>query len=44
MLDTDHLTVYQMGHTLLLQNMVRHLADELAICVITAEEQLAGWQ
>jgi tRNA(fMet)-specific endonuclease VapC len=33
-----------MGHPQLLQNIVRHLTDELAISVITAEEQLTGWQ
>jgi tRNA(fMet)-specific endonuclease VapC len=42
--DTDHVTLYQMGHPRLLQNVVRHLADQLAICVITVEEQLTGWQ
>ena len=44
LLDTDHLTLYEMGHPQLLQNVVRHLADELAISVITVEEQLSGWQ
>jgi hypothetical protein len=28
LLDSDHLTLYQMGHPQLLQNVVRHLADE----------------
>jgi hypothetical protein len=31
-----------MGHPQLLQNIVRHLTDQLAISVITAEEQLTG--
>jgi tRNA(fMet)-specific endonuclease VapC len=44
LLDTDHLTLYQMGHPRLLQNVARHLADQLAISVITVEEQLTGWQ
>jgi tRNA(fMet)-specific endonuclease VapC len=43
-LDTDHLTLYQMGHPQLLQNIARHLTDQLAISVITVEEQLTGWQ
>jgi len=44
LLDTDHLTLYQMGHAQLLQNIARHLTDQLAISVITVEEQLTGWQ
>ena len=44
LLDTDHLTLCQMGHPQLLQNIVGHLTDQLAISVITVEEQLAGWQ
>jgi tRNA(fMet)-specific endonuclease VapC len=44
LLDTDHLTLYQMGHPQLLQNIARHLADSLAISVISVEEQLSGWQ
>jgi tRNA(fMet)-specific endonuclease VapC len=44
LLDTDHLTLYQMGHSQLLQNVARHVTDQLAISVITVEEQLAGWQ
>jgi len=44
LLDTDHLTLYHMGHPPLLQNLLRHLADELAISVVTVEEQLTGWQ
>jgi tRNA(fMet)-specific endonuclease VapC len=44
LLDTDHLTLYQMGHPQVLQNVARRLTDQLAICVITVEEQLTGWQ
>lgn len=44
LLDTDHLTLYQMGHPQVLQNVVHHLADQLAISIITVEEQLTGWQ
>ncbi|HYT91900.1 MAG TPA: type II toxin-antitoxin system VapC family toxin [Gemmataceae bacterium] len=44
LLDTDHLTLYQMGYPPVLQNVARHLADQLAISVITVEEQLTGWQ
>jgi hypothetical protein len=31
LLDTDHLTLYEMGHPQVLQHVVRHLADELVI-------------
>ena len=44
LLDTDHLTLYQMGHPQVLTNVVRHASDQLAIHVITVEEQLTGWQ
>jgi tRNA(fMet)-specific endonuclease VapC len=44
LLDTDHLTLYEMGHPQLLQNVAQHLLDQLAISVITVEEQLTGWQ
>ncbi len=44
LLDTDHLSLYQMGHPQVLQNVARHFTDQLAISVITVEEQLAGWQ
>jgi tRNA(fMet)-specific endonuclease VapC len=44
LLDTDHLTYYQMGHPQVLSNIARHLTDQLAISVITVEEQLTGWQ
>lgn len=44
LLDTDHLTLYQMGHPQVLQNIARRLTDQLAISVITVEEQLTGWQ
>src|SRR5688500_6822040 len=44
LLDTDHVTLYQLGHPQVLLNITRHLTDTLAISVITIEEQLAGWQ
>lgn len=42
--DTDHLTLYHMGQPQILQNIIRHLTDQLAISVITVEDQLMGWQ
>jgi tRNA(fMet)-specific endonuclease VapC len=44
LLDTDHLTLYQMGHPRVIQNVVAHAAAAPAITVITVEEQLTGWQ
>jgi len=44
LLDTDQLSLYQTGHPRVIQNLFQHLADQLAISVITVEEQLAGWQ
>ena len=35
LLDTDHLSLYQMGHPQILQNVARQLTDRLAISVIT---------
>jgi tRNA(fMet)-specific endonuclease VapC len=44
LLDTDHVSLYQMGHPRVIQQIMSHLQDVLAICVITVEEQLSGWQ
>jgi tRNA(fMet)-specific endonuclease VapC len=44
LLDTDHLTLYQLGHPQVVANVARHVTDQLAISVITVEEQLTGWQ
>jgi tRNA(fMet)-specific endonuclease VapC len=44
LLDTDHLSLYQRGHSQLLRNIALHLTDQLAISVISVEEQLTGWQ
>jgi tRNA(fMet)-specific endonuclease VapC len=44
LLDTDHVSLYQMGHPRVIGNVLRHLQDQLAITVITIEEQLSGWQ
>jgi tRNA(fMet)-specific endonuclease VapC len=43
-IDTDHLTHYQMGHPQVLQNILQHITDQLTISVISVEEQLTGWQ
>jgi len=42
-LDTDVLSLYQRGHALLATRVDAHPAHELAITVITVEEEMAGW-
>ena len=44
LLDTDHVSLYQRGHPRLIRNLLLHLNDQLAVSVITVEEQLAGWR
>jgi tRNA(fMet)-specific endonuclease VapC len=42
-LDTDHLSLYRRGHAAVLRRVEAVPADQLAITVITIEEQLSGW-
>src|SRR5437763_15290284 len=42
-LDTDILTLLQEGHPGVVQRVGSHPASEIAISVITVEEQLTGW-
>jgi tRNA(fMet)-specific endonuclease VapC len=42
-LDTDTLVLFQQGHAAVCQRLLAHSIDELAISVITVEEQLSGW-
>src|SRR5262245_61680927 len=42
-LDTDVLTLYQAGHPTVLQRAAQHPARDLAVTVISVEEQLSGW-
>lgn len=44
LLDTDHISLYQRGHPRVLQRILSHVQDQLAVTVITVEEQLGGWQ
>src|SRR5262245_22301417 len=44
LLDTDHMSLYQMGHPQVVQTVLLHITDQLALAVITVEEQLSGWQ
>jgi tRNA(fMet)-specific endonuclease VapC len=42
-LDTDILSLYQSGHPAVVQQVHGHAADQLAVSVISVEEQLTGW-
>ena len=41
-LDTDHLSLYQRDFEPLLSKLLSHPPDELAITIVTVEEQLRG--
>jgi tRNA(fMet)-specific endonuclease VapC len=43
LLDTDTLSLYQRGHLLVTQNIATRLPDDVAVSVISVEEQLTGW-
>jgi tRNA(fMet)-specific endonuclease VapC len=42
-LDTDIVTLLQRSHARVCQNVHAHLPAQLAITVLTVEEQLSGW-
>jgi tRNA(fMet)-specific endonuclease VapC len=42
-LDTDHLTLYYSGHPVVVHKIDSRLPNELAITVLTVDEQLTGW-
>jgi tRNA(fMet)-specific endonuclease VapC len=42
-LDTDTLVLFQEGHDAVCRRVLSHPMEELAISVITVEEQLSGW-
>jgi len=42
-LDTDHFTLYRYGHETVTRRVEAVRADQLAITIITIEEQLTGW-
>jgi tRNA(fMet)-specific endonuclease VapC len=42
-LDTDHLTLYYHGDPIVVQRVNSRLPSELAISVLTVDEQLTGW-
>ena len=42
-LDTDVLTLLQMGDPVVIRNVAGHAADRTVVTVISVEEQLSGW-
>ena len=42
-LDTDIFTLYRRGHEAVMRHAFTHTPEELAITIITVEEQLSGW-
>lgn len=42
-LDTDILTLFQRNHARVMAQVATHAAEEIAISVVTVEEQLSGW-
>src|SRR5215471_18488854 len=42
-LDTDILSLWQHGHPAVMQQVAARPADQLAVTVITVQEQLDGW-
>ncbi len=42
-LDTDLLTLYYRGHPIVVRNVDAHSPTELAISILTVDEQLTGW-
>lgn len=43
LLDTDILTLYQRGDPVVVQQVLTHAPAELALAVISVEEELTGW-
>jgi tRNA(fMet)-specific endonuclease VapC len=43
-LDTDTLTLFERKHAAVVHNVQQHPLNELAVTVISVEEQLTGWQ
>lgn len=42
-LDTDTLVLFQVGHAAVCRQVLSRPIDELAVTVISVEEQLSGW-
>jgi tRNA(fMet)-specific endonuclease VapC len=42
-LDTDILSLYQLGHATVCQRVAAHSSTDLATTILSVEEQLSGW-
>ena len=42
-LDTDILTLFERAHALVVSRVAEHDPAEIAVSVVTVEEQLSGW-
>lgn len=42
-LDTDTLTLYQENHAGVVAQVARHSPADIAVTVLSVEEQLSGW-
>jgi tRNA(fMet)-specific endonuclease VapC len=42
-LDTDILTLLERGNGAVVANVAKHAPEEIAISIVTVEEQLSGW-
>lgn len=42
-LDTDILTLFERGHEVVTARVAEHAPTEIAVSVVTVEEQLSGW-
>jgi tRNA(fMet)-specific endonuclease VapC len=42
-LDTDILTLFQQGHVLVRAQIASHKPEDIAVTVLSVEEQLSGW-
>ncbi len=42
-LDTDILTLFERGHATVAARIAEHPPGEIAISIVTVEEQLSGW-
>lgn len=42
-LDTDHITLFENQHSVVIQRVMQIDPDEIAVTIITVEEQMKGW-
>ncbi len=42
-LDTDILTLFERGYATVVARIAEHASTEIAVSVVTVEEQLSGW-